>query len=295
MMDRVAFLHKTARDLQRRIYASMPFGYRVAELMLRLADGSADAFGTYLYAVFLSQGVEKMPPIRGMSPEEFLASVKSKDPRVISKKLPANYGKALGAQAQKMLLIMVKRMDIVDDVLMHWLESVVLAGKLDIRPGTDLRTAHSFVLKSLKNAALTVLRGEKRTTGLPEDEEGVIVDIHDPRALQELEEAFGGLRKMPADLKSDLRGVAEWAPEYLGLSLEGYTDDEIFGFEAGAAVSGSKPSILATRLNIPFVPRPGSKEPLNRGWWSKPRLGVKERIMKTLVDYFRDESVYADR
>lgn len=58
-----SILLRRAVDLSRRIYTSLPWGYRIAELFTVLAGDSLEAFGRVIYAEFIKSVVRGMPDV----------------------------------------------------------------------------------------------------------------------------------------------------------------------------------------------------------------------------------------
>ncbi len=60
-MDRIASLYTQACTLQRKIYASLPWGVRLAHVLLSMDISSIEAWGRQLGLLMLQAGVEGMP------------------------------------------------------------------------------------------------------------------------------------------------------------------------------------------------------------------------------------------
>ncbi len=229
-MDRTAALLRTARELTRQIYASLPLGYRLADTFIRLSlDLSVDAFGRAIYAEFLRSGVRGMPDIHGKPAGEFNA----KSPRAISM-LPPGYGSDFAVRAHKLLYSMGFTPDRVDDVMSKFTLDFLTNFKKNLREGASLHEAEKFVLNKLeweaKNARrnLNKLRGRETPDTVEEEGEEVARDFTDPNAFKELEHELA-----PHQLQAIFKYLAEKIhpdiPKYLELSAQGFDDLEIGG------------------------------------------------------------------
>lgn len=285
-MDRIAALLKAARDLQRRLWCSLPFGYRLAHLLCALSSSALEAYGKAFYTAFLQKGVTGMPDIFNKPAEQWFAEQPEniRDTPKLADKLPKDYGYDLANLVKKILLRKFGDPGLVDEALSGFYMRYLASGHLRFTRGTSLADAHRFVIESVKRELINLLksRGRKREQSLFQEDEGEerTIDIRDPNAFEHLEDTFPDWHQ-PV-VKRDLMRVAPWVPAYLDLATEGYGDDEIFGWSKSDPYSGSKPSELAKRLGLDFVPRPGSKDPLGRGLWSKPGTGTKNKIVEVL-------------
>lgn len=291
MTARIASLLRTAREVSRRIWASLPLGFRILALFDNLAADSTDVFGRMIYAEFLRRGVKGMPPIRGKSPEEYIALIGERglNDKNLSSKLPPGYGKEFAVKARNILRKKYPE-HIIDEAMSNFMFRFHNKGSEHLTQGASLTMAEGYVLMGLKNEAINARKREKNLgdESLSGDEERdeKPIDIRDTHFLQKIEDQYPIHEILRApDLRRDLLSIARWAPQYIELALEGYSDDEIFGFSANQAFSGSTPSVLADQIGEPFVPRPGSTDPLNRGTWS---MGLKAKIYKALIDFARD-------
>lgn len=208
----------TARDLSRRIYASLPWGYRVAGLMLHLASNLTDIFGRAVYQEFIRAGVPDMPPINGQTPSRDL------------KRVPPGYGKKFGDRVYAMILNKSRNPDTAEEVISTLMVNIA-AGKIGISEGTSLYTAEGYVVQSAINTLKMVWRKENlhKEKGLTQfdtdDAEAAQLDFADPNSFRHLE------KMLPESelnhLMRDLEHVHKRAPSWLEAKLDGLTGVEL--------------------------------------------------------------------
>lgn len=222
-MKRIAQLIRTAGVIRRKIWASLPFRDRFAEVLCRLASSSTDAFGTAMYGLFLQNGVEGMPPINGRPAGEWIAENSVR-------RLPPSYGREFGKKAFLSLMRKYHKPDIVEDLMSAFLVRFMDKAGQYLKPGTSLREAEAYVMRSLYNEGINLLRRKRWEVGEStlkrDDEEGPGFLERSP--TQEQEKAVSTLLNSTT-MRSRLRQIHPSAEQYLRLSLEGYTDVEILG------------------------------------------------------------------
>ncbi len=298
-MDRVALLHH-ARDLQRRIWASLPLGFRLVAVLERLAVDSITAFGQVLYAEFLLRGVKGLPDIDGMPALDWLAANPdlAKDKRKITARLAregdfSRKAKDFASRTYRFLMAKFHNPALVEESMQSFLVRFISGAAEGMTEGSDLKRAEGYATEGVKREVLNAItrqnrqRGREQSIFMEDDDEEVAIDISDPKAFKDIESIFPEWHD--PRVKRDLAAIAPWVPTYLDLAAKGYTDDEIFGFSASQPYSGMLKSELAEHMGWEFVPRPGSKEPLGRGIWSKPGTGTKKRIVEVLNDHLRGD------
>lgn len=221
-MDKVA---ARATDLSRRIYASLPWGYRVAGLFLKLAYGAQETFGRFVYAKFIQAGVAGMPDINGQPALSLRDKVQG--PRADAK-LPSGYGRKFGEKAWAVCLKKLKSPELVEEAVAAVTMKLV-SGQMRIQEGVDLQKAEAFVMVALINAGTDALRRLKARPNeyvdLVDDESGASLDITDPNAFKRIEDVFG-----PSDLRKimqDVSRVNERAPSWIEAQLEGLSNVEL--------------------------------------------------------------------
>jgi hypothetical protein len=165
-MDRIASLVKRAQGLRRRLWASLPFGFRLARLFESLSDAFLNDWGRQLGAFLLSKGTEGMPDPGPMWDEKKL------DPR----RLPRGYMKDAANVAYRIALKKLGNPEDAVDVLQDVIVKAMTGGiKLDT--GVPLNSALSYIRQTINWACLNRLRERGRHKNLkyvniPEDEEG---------------------------------------------------------------------------------------------------------------------------
>jgi DNA-directed RNA polymerase specialized sigma24 family protein len=238
-MKRTAQLIRTAREVRRRIWASLPFGERFAQVVSKLASSGTDAFGTAMYGLFAENGIEGLPPINGKPASEWLAN------HPVGR-LPAAYGREFGRKAFLSLMRKFHNPTTVEDLMSQFMVRFMERAGQYLKPGTSLREAEAYVMRSLYNEGINVIRRKRHEIGES------TLDRNDE------EEGPGFLSRAPAPeqerlvarlldssvMRAKLRRIHPAAEQYLRLSLEGYSDVEILG-NPGKGV----PSMLDHPLN----------------------------------------------
>ncbi len=216
-----------ASKLSRRIFASLPWGYRLAHLLTKLAVDTQEAFGRLAYAEFLKSGVTGLPDIKGMPALSFRSEIQG--PRAADK-LPKGYGKSFGVKVWKIALSKFYQPELVEEAISHVMIKLV-SGGVHIREGTELRQAEAFIITSVMNAATDALRKKKREAPsrslIQDDGDGGTeeVDITDPHAFQDIERMIP--RSEMSKIMRDLRQVNERAPGWVEAQLDGLSNVEI--------------------------------------------------------------------
>jgi hypothetical protein len=234
-MRRVAQLIRTARGLRRRIWASLSFAERFAQVVTRLASVATDAFGSGMYGIFLEHGIQEMPLINGILPEEW-------NPK---KALPTHYGREFGQKCFLSLMRKFHKPDVVEDLMSTFLVRFLERAGQYLDPQTSLREAEAYVLRSLYNEGLNAIRRKRWETPESamnrEDDEGGGDSVFHRILTREDEKIMGQLLKSPAMI-GQLRRIHPSAEQYLRLSLQGYDDVEILG-------NSGKPPMLEHATN----------------------------------------------
>lgn len=252
-------LVQAALDLRRRVYASLPWGYRLANLFTVLASSDTAGFGRVTYGLFLMYDVTGMPPIKGQDPALF----KPETPREIERKIPPGYGAEFGKRAFNILLRRFSKYgpDFVVDVLSEGMIKILQGDKTlaNSIKGKSLKDAENIFFTSLVHLGTDIerKRGKEKSTV---DDEGAEVAIEDPRAWGELENHLP--EKEIEEIRRELAQVsprlAPDLPLYFDLLLDGYKDSEIIRDQM-----------------LPFL----KDKPMSQQAWSK---GYKEKIKQIL-------------
>lgn len=220
-------LARAASDLQRRIYASLPWGYRVARFFLRLASGTIDVFGRVVAAEFIKRGVQGMPDVAGKPAESLREALLKKGTRA-GDKLPRNYGRQFAQSVWNINMSKIKNPEIIEEAMVSVVEKLLKNPHL-IHEGVLLREAQAFVLRMIRNETIDLLRtkGRRREESLTREDEGeeITLDPHDPGALKDIEGMLtpSTLR----DIKRDLDRINESASAYIDAVFNDYSDREI--------------------------------------------------------------------
>ncbi len=229
-----------AENLSRRIYASLPWGYRVAQLLLVLAGDGVDAFGRTVLAEMIAAGVADLDDINGRPASAWVSVVALRGPSA----LPLGSGRDFAARVYRALIARFGA-DAADEAM----SAVMLQaarGKLSIRAGSPRRTAESYVVTVALNAARDAVRSRGRAPIPVADEQ---IDTADPRAFSRLEEILP--RAELARTLRRLEKVDPRAPDWLRARLDGLTGVEL------ARLWGVSPSYVAKweRTRLPALRR----------------------------------------
>lgn len=218
-------LRRRAVDLSRRIYGTLPWGYRVAGLLLVLAGDALDAFGRASYAECIKAVVRGMPDLpNGKQAFDLVQDVERRG----ADALPAGYGRAFAVRVFKILISKFGDHELAEEAMSHVLLQIA-RGKIHIRNGSSLQEAESLLLVVALNGARDGLRARNRRREQPlireDDNAQTTVDVEDPQAFERLD------KLLPAsELQAVLRELAEVhprAPDWLQARLQGDSGQEI--------------------------------------------------------------------
>lgn len=210
-----------AWDLSRRIYASLPWGYRVAGLMLRIASGLTETVGKVLYAEFIKAGVAEMPPIKGETP--------AKGP-IKPEKLPSGYGKRFGERLYAALLSKSRNPDTVEEAISNLLLKAADGRLGDIRDGASLREAERYVVQVGLQELKYLWRKEQGRSDhqqrrMVDIDDEVQVNLSDPNSFRHLDQMLP--KDELARLMRDLEAVDPRAPSWLEAQLDGVSNVQL--------------------------------------------------------------------
>ena len=208
-------LAKRASDLSRRIYASMPFGLRVANLLVVLAADSLDAFGRVLTAQCILAVVRGLPDVGGKPASDWIQEVHKKGPNV----LPPGTGREFASRVFKILLVKFSDPEIVQEAMSAVMLQIA-RGKFHVANGSSMHEAQSYTITAALNAARDILRarGRRRETPMTTDH-GQEIDIADPEEFRDLENSIS--EKDMASILSEAERISPRAREYLEAVLRG--------------------------------------------------------------------------
>ena len=232
-MNRIASLILRAAQVQRMVWASLPFNVRWAELFKRLATDPSETFGRIIYTAFLKRKVDGLPDINGKPALDFDLN------RAPQHLAPPGYGKDFGNLVVGSLLKKYKDYDTLQDVLQDVALTFAMSPER-LREGVPLSVARGYVLTVANNAVLVAFRHKKRHpgdygTGMSdtEDHEAPQVELEDPKALENIfawidRETFGkGMEKVMREL-AHIPGAVPYVEGVIELGLP---DSKLVGRE----------------------------------------------------------------
>jgi DNA-directed RNA polymerase specialized sigma24 family protein len=218
-------LYRRAVELSRKIYCSLPWGYRVAQVFTVLAGDSLDSFGRVVYSEMIRSVVRGMPETASGKPAfDLVQDVERRG----ADALPAGYGRPFASRVFKILLSKFSDPEVVEDAMSQVLLQAARR-KLHIKNGANLPEAESYIITIAMNAARDILRarGRRREESLirDRDDEESRVDVEDPEAFRQLDTLLPApeLRR----LLVELREVHPRAPDWLQAKLDGQSGQEI--------------------------------------------------------------------
>ena len=186
-MERQATLLLRAAYTQRKLWASLPFNLRLAELFRRLAVDPKETFGRIVYTAFVQRKVEGLPDINGQPALEFDLT------RAPQKLVPAGYGKDFGTKAMNIVSKKYKNSEMVQDALQD-VSLTFMTQPERLREGVSLREAQNYVLTCVENACKIALRNRQRHPGdygldtapWDDDDKGMAHELEDPDSLKDI-------------------------------------------------------------------------------------------------------------
>lgn len=233
-----AKLASQASDLKRRIYASLPFRYRVAQLLFRLKiadDFIKRTIGRALYAEFIRAGVTGMLAVNGkpaLDLQEKVIKLKMKGANI----LPSGYGGRFGGD---IWAVAAKRMGTRDaDAIADVLQNVMIEVYKRNKDGKDsklqavgLKSAESYIKWLVGKRALDWLKKPEhsRQQSLTDPETGGMRDLVDTKTIKGLWRMLspGDIGKFKRELSKIDRDNPNRPWEYIEGALEGRSNSEI--------------------------------------------------------------------
>jgi DNA-directed RNA polymerase specialized sigma24 family protein len=232
----IKLAHK-ANITARKIYASLPFGYRFGAMMEIFSDsyaGMKDMLARVLYAEFLKAGVPGM--VVGGVPGEELRDKAIEMGRNAYRLIPKGYG----SQFARKLLGMVRNKLATEDLTQEFLGELMLMvteGKLKINGSSakSLKGAESFTLTFVSRRVIDFLRSrgprnqEVSISPGGSDEEAPRFEIEDPRSVSNILNRItpGEEKRLIADLGKIDRRNPERPLQYVQFKMEGMTNQQI--------------------------------------------------------------------
>jgi hypothetical protein len=173
-------------SLSRRLYASLPWGYRVAQLLVKLADYRPADFGRFMYNMFVMVGIQDMPSLPNGQPPKVPSS-----PRQVT--VPAGYGVDFGKKAFGLATNMLAKYkipateagDVLEELAMRFLDRNTFS-KLE---GT-VKDAERFVFMAINHEITNLYRKKKIRNHIdlysPDEDGGEIQELmRDPKSLDQ--------------------------------------------------------------------------------------------------------------
>lgn len=197
-------LTTAAVALQRKVYASLPWGYRLANFLTRLADYGTKAFGQVFLKTLQTMGVDVPPTEKPNSVGDMFYRAllsKFKDPSFVE--------------------------EIMQDSITNLLDKNHRLNKA--MKGLPYSECKAILMTSMKNLGIDILRRRKKEEYSIDDPEGERV-VEDPGSWDELGEYIPErtLQEIEKDLaKSVNPKLLPDLPLYFKLLVDGYADSEI--------------------------------------------------------------------
>lgn len=276
MMERLARLVSASTALRRRIWASLPFRIRIAEVFSRLASMGTDAFGKVMYGEFLNHNVSGLPDIHGKPALEVANGKKN-----ITNRLPPGYGREFGRKCFLMLMGLARNPQVVEEIMADFAVKFLESGSKHLREGTTLREAENFVMRSLKNANIDRMRKKRELSdNLGDGEEGEARSLYDvtPTFDETTVEKLFDERMLPK-VRQRLKTIHPSAEQYVKLIIDGHSDREILGDP-----EHGEPSLLDDPLTT-------TGKHLNEKNWGSYKVKIFDVLKKEFQDLQQHHAV----
>jgi DNA-directed RNA polymerase specialized sigma24 family protein len=209
-----------ARALSRQIFASLPWGFRLANLFLMCASDAAGTLGRTAYALFVAAAVRNMPPVDGRDALDLVAEILGPQD---ADKLPLDYGRVFGGRLFRSLLAKFGP-DLAEEATAETLMKLA-RGKVHVRNGASLAEAEALVATVAINAARDLARREQRRRQYLNESGDQPLDVEDPEAFAAVERALS-----PSDMARvlhDLEKIHPRARSFAEALLNGDSKTEI--------------------------------------------------------------------
>jgi DNA-directed RNA polymerase specialized sigma24 family protein len=212
-------LAKRARQLSRRIFASLPWGFRLAHLFSVLGGDAASTLGRSAYALFIGAAVRGMPAVDGRDALDLVRDIRGPEDAA---KLPPDYGRAFGSRLFRSLLAKFGP-EIAEEATADTLLKIV-RGRVHVRNGANLAESEGLISTVAINSARDLARSEQRRRRQVQDDDGPL-DIEDPGAFAAVERALSPTEM--AVVLRELEKVHPRARSFAEALLDGDTKAEI--------------------------------------------------------------------
>jgi hypothetical protein len=224
-MERVALLRR-ANEVKRQIFASLPWGVRLAAAFVAIANETAylNLWAKFVGAVMLQAGVTDMPePGPKWDPAKHNPA----------NNLPNGYMGQFMSGVYGLLLKSFHDPSLAEDAIANYIGKLG-AGQIKLK-AVPRATAESFIRHGIMLEARTQAREKLRERARSESLEDVADeaksvsrDIDDPEALMHLRREYSD-RMWNEWMAYLAKHVHPDAPLYLKYRMEGYTNEEILG------------------------------------------------------------------
>lgn len=260
-MDRIALLRR-ATEVRRQIFASLPWGVRLAIVFTHLAaeSGLITPWGKLIGHYFLQAGVTGMPDASTYKPE-------ARDP---ARTLPNGYMAKFVGDTYGLLIKKWHNPYLAQEAFQDYIAKLA-EGKIQLK-AVPLATAESFVRHGIVLEAMTHARAELREQArsesledTAEDAKSLSRDLEDPSALADFQ------RVLPSRIWNEwmaylAKHIHPDMPRYLKYRMEGYTNDEIVGApKKGVPEMGTDPHTKEPML--PHYKAQGHPLPSDPTYW----------------------------
>jgi RNA polymerase sigma factor (sigma-70 family) len=209
-------LARKADDVVSRIYRSLPFGYRMARVLLKISMDTREILGRVALAEMIKSGVIEIPDIKGRPAYDYIGAVKKRG----ADALPRGSGRALGDKVWAIAKKKYPKGLLVEDAF----SQVML--KMMERPffheGWTYKSAEAFLIRSVLNKLADMVRHIKRS---PVDVREIDLERAGPKDFSHLERMLDRIQLR--DLMRKLDRVDPRALEWFQFQLEGRTNREL--------------------------------------------------------------------
>lgn len=216
-----------ALELSERIYTSLPWGYRIARVFMKLSDASE--FGPAFYAEFIHKGVSGMDDIGGKPASEYRG--KRGLANLLNRK---RYGRDFGQKLYATALRKLKSVEVVEDAITDYFIKL-RTGKgmgTNLREGTPLSAAEGYAITGVIRTGFDILKKKRRERPslMREDDGGNIqmIDVTDPSAFKDFASLLSATNV--SKMLREIQRYDQQAHDWVWLTLRGWSDSQIAGW-----------------------------------------------------------------
>lgn len=221
-------LASRAANLSRKIYASLPFEFRVARLLIKLGL-SDEIYGRMFYAEFIKAGVQDMPPVGKIPAEEMRDVLLAAGPRAAAR-LPMNYGREFGSKLWTLAHKYLKSYGDEENIREVLQESIayLLGSSKRALKALPREQAESYIKRIVIGRAVDKVRAERRGGPHVRNDE-LLTRLTDPNALRQYTQMLGptGRKLFQQKLQRVDPKHPDWPWEWLMSEVEGRTQREL--------------------------------------------------------------------